>query len=1083
MIKMRKLQLRTISLILTLTILAGCVYSSAAADAVTSDHVDRQNGNLVERVYDSGNVTLSNQVKAEKNRIFTIKLNVKIKDIAKLSSQEDSVDTVSSTASSSVSSAVESTTPSAPVSSAPESAVTSAPASSGPESSVTSTSVSSDANSSVVSDSTSASAESTATTTSSVPAAEVQPSAARTMLARAVAMPQPEATYEVRYYIQPGFEVVESSIPKTASLEDGQYVSWSNLTAAGVSAFSTNLQLQAVAAEDGSDTTAENTEDQSGVYQAGEPVYLFAQSALQSVAQLPPIMEKTATLSSSADSWNTRTYDINLSVTARSQLVTSTTPCDIILVLDRSGSMADPLYTYSPIVGNPSTEDDSPDYYIALNGGYQKISYDSGDQIWYYWNSEQHAYYEVVPMSSGTDQYKKATYIDTDVTYYIHIGEAYYEVNYYDPGRHYSTAWYYTVPGGSPTLVTDTNLLLSQVYQFYTLNSQTKLQALKAAANQFVTNVATNSPDSRIGVVSFSSDYESYQEVTNNTNGLITVDGTGATTINEAINSLSSGGGTHAYKGMEMARSIFGADSVSPTGRKRVVIMFTDGEPGDQGFNNTNGYKAAASTINQSAILKANLGVQTTSNVSFSGYSGASVSGEGCGASVYSIGVFSGLSSDRLTLVGNYMKAVASFKPNSSTEKQYYPASDSTALNNIFDSISNEVGNIASATVTDEIDPRFELTAASRSALLADPKVTIVGNTITWSNQPINVLKDAQGNPIPSWTKSFSIQAKAQFIGGNNIPTNVQATSGVTYGSSHFVEFPQPTVNVKAEFNVGNAENTIFNGEAVPTTILGKYKVMGQDLFCGVGATGTFSYQWLKADGTTPIAAIEAFPADSQFPADSTSYTLRTSFDPGNPTTDSTANTDGHVAGETVSNPGVKGPASATGQYTVHVVKGQLNLSKTITAKYPAPDSVLANQSFVFKIQRYATLNDFNNQTNPETSYEVISLSGNTLNGSKTITGLKKGYYTVTEQTGDAWRYSQTGIIDNDSSVGTTTDGKIFIGRETTVGDAPKSYFGAGANDCGVVVNPATVGFTNRLDNHQWLGDTTVAVNTIRHAS
>jgi|GEM_PF-2433843 len=1075
MIKMRKLQLRTISLILTLTILAGCVYSSAAADAVTSDHVDRQNGNLVERVYDSGNVTLSNQVKAEKNRIFTIKLNVKIKDIAKLSSQEDSVDTVSSTASSSVSSAVESTTPSAPVSSAPESAVTSAPASSGPESSVTSTSVSSDANSSVVLDSTSASAESVATTTSSAPAAEVQPSAAHTMLARAVAMPQPEVTYEVRYYIQPGFEVVESSIPKTASLEDGQYVSWSNLTAAGVSAFSTNLQLQAVAAEDGSDTTAENTEDQSGVYQAGEPVYLFAQSALQSVAQLPPIMEKTATLSSSADSWNTRTYDINLSVTARSQLVTSTTPCDIILVLDRSGSMADPLYTYSPIVGNPGTEDDSPDYYIALNGGYQKISYDSGENIWYYRDSEQQTYFEVVPMSSGTDQYKKATYIDTDVTYYIHIGEAYYEVSHYRPGPGYQKAWYYTVPGENPTQVTDTNLLLSQVYQFYTQDSQTqsKSAALKAAANQFVANVATNSPDSRIGVVEFSETvgpwWNSYQRanIISNLNGksmLKVGNPDSMNAINDAIDGLPTDGATAADYGLQKAETLYDNTDAyeavtTQTGRKKVVVFFTDGEP-----NHGTGFDT---NVASDAIIAAN-------NLKVAPYN----------ATVYSIGVFSGLSSDRLALVETYMKAVASPKPNSSTEKQYYPASDSTALNNIFDSISNEVGNIASATVTDEIDPRFELTTASRSALLADPKVTIVGNTITWSNQPINVLKDAQGNPIPSWTKSFSIQAKAQFIGGNNIPTNVEATSGVTYGSSLFAKFPQPTVNVKAEFNVGNAENTIFYGEAVPTTILGKYKVPGQDLFCGMGAMGTFSYQWLKADGTTPIAATEAFPADSQFPADSTSYTLRASFDPGNPTTDSTANTDGHVAGETVSNPGVKAPVSATGQYTVHVVKGQLNLSKTITAKYPAPDSVQANQSFVFKIQRYATLADLNNQTDPETSYEVISLSGNTLNGSKTITGLKKGYYTVTEQTGDAWRYSQTGVVDNDGFASTTTDGIVNIGRETTVGDAvQKSYFGAGANDCGVAVHPATVDFTNRLDKHQWLGDTTVAVNTIRHAS
>jgi Ca-activated chloride channel family protein len=940
--KMRKLQLRTISFILTLTVLLGCVYSSAAAGSTVSDYVDRQNGNLVERVYDSGNVTLSNQVKVETNHVYTINLKVKITSLAKLAARVDSAS--SEIKDSSASSATESTASSVPTSSQIANSVVSSSASPATENTASSVPTSSQITNSVVSSSASSATESTAATASSSPSAVSKTTgSAHSLLARAAVEPE-EATYEVRYYIQPNFELTTpTALPENAVLEEnGQYVSWADLTAKQIASFSTNLKFKAIDTQEGSDPLPPDTEDQSGVYQNGEPVYLFAQAGLPSEA---PITAKTAKL----NDWDARTYDINLSVTAQSKIETTTAPCDIILVLDRSGSMEELIQT-----------------------------------------------------------------------------------NAYRP--------------------------------------TTKLDALQAAAKKFVSDVADHSSNSRVAVVSFASSekdfliFERTEEVTNHTDGLLPVAEDKAI-INKAIDSLRASGGTHSYSGMKMARAIFGGDKVSPAGRKRAVIMFTDGEPGEQGFDKESGYKAAAATINMAAVLKAKLGVSTSSNVSFYGKQDSAVSGEGCAALVYTVGVFSDLTGNDLTRVNNYMTQTASLN-------KYYSVKDSDALDEVFETISKEVGGVKGAKVTDVIDPRFELTTESKSALIADG-ATVTNNTnatqmITWNNQMINVKKDTQGNLIPDWKKAFTVKAKDQFIGGNNIPTNVEDSSGVSYGNNDFVKFQLSTVNVRTEFYVSDMESTIFYGEETPPATIKSYKVPGEDMFCGKEPTGTFSFQWLKADGTTPNT--EAFPT-GQLPNGDTYYTLKATFNPSAPTDDSNRNSAvGAKVYTAVATPNTVVPGAA-GKYTVNVIKGELDITKTIDKKYPAPDS---KQSFVFEIKRS------NSQGGAviDTFYEVITPTDVNAGFTQKITGLKKGFYTVTEQTGctGAWRYSQTTVSDNDDSI--SDIGTVFIGRETTANNQ-KSYFGAQQGNEKVTECPATTSFKNTLINNKWLGDTTVVVNTI----
>nr|WP_319488812.1 fibro-slime domain-containing protein [uncultured Caproiciproducens sp.] len=411
-------------------------------------------------------------------------------------------------------------------------------------------------------------------------------------------------------------------------------------------------------------------------------------------------------------------------------------------------------------------------------------------------------------------------------------------------------------------------------------------------------------------------------------------------------------------------------------------------------------------------------------------------------------------------------------------------------------------GTVEGATVKDYIDPRFMLIDDDNDALedgdtVADDGILHIpgsGNAyIVWTDQTIPVSTEDDPD---AWEADFKVQAKPEFIGGNDIPTNADG-SGVFKNDAELKSFDIPTVNVKPVFYLDNEETTIFRGEEVPDSTLAPYtldrdghKVTGGDIFCGKGSTGDFSYQWFKAEwqngawakNDTALASSAAFPT-AITPDDSTFYMLVATFDPSADGTASADNCGDYIAGDTPNKTVPNDKDQPNGVYTANVVKGQLLIGKTITNKYPAPDSVRAKQSFVFKVERRDHLSDV---TPADTFYEVITLDSS-LSGSKTITGLKKGFYKVTEETGDAWRYTQTAVNDTDVVTtadysSTSADQKMYIGRLTSVAGASKAYYGAAANDYHVTPNPAEISFTNTLAKGKWLGDTTVKVNTISAA-
>ena len=119
--------------------------------------------------------------------------------------------------------------------------------------------------------------------------------------------------------------------------------------------------------------------------------------------------------------------------------------------------------------------------------------------------------------------------------------------------------------------------------------------------------------------------------------------------LEKAVAAFGADGATRASYGMEMANKILEENPIDPAeGRLRLVVMFTDGEPGYLGFDSSSGdsyYQQAVDEAN-SAISKAYISKNTHD------------------AYVYTIGLYESAGVDATSEVAYYMNALSSNYPN-----------------------------------------------------------------------------------------------------------------------------------------------------------------------------------------------------------------------------------------------------------------------------------------------------------------------------------------------------------------------------------------------------------------------------------
>lgn len=539
-----------------------------------------------------------------------------------------------------------------------------------------------------------------------------------------------------------------------------------------------------------------------------------------------------------------------------------------------------------------------------------------------------------------------------------------------------------------------------------------RITALKEVVNQFIRNTATSSSESNIGLAPFNTG------VTNATDKLLNV-GKNKDDLIKKVSLLSADGGTSPHTALDEALKLLNNDNAK---NPKYVILFTDGEPTGPSTKWDGYYQKEAERAAKALKDK--------------------------GIKVFTVGFALGTNGQKF-LAGD--ENDSNKYPGIASEGCAFNANNAEELAKIFETIQKTVTEdtaIENATITDVIDPRFVILDDGGNAITADKlkdekTVQVNGGTVyldTKGNQCIKwegqtIPNEKENNP---WSKSITVKAKDDYIGGNNVPTNVSPDSKISTGFGDAI-LPQPTVNVKADLTVDNLEKVIFLGDSTPTadlpdsmlsSILQKSKnyvynettkelepvrVTKDDLTCS----------WAKDEsfGTDELTNLESMAED--YPTeDPTRYYLKVIYDAGEPTETvgtklgSTANTGGNIAGGethivTAINSDTKNyPDKEYGVYTIHIIKGQIQITKKLK------DVAKKDGTFTFNIYKGSA-----DESNLVTTVTATVKAGNTdakftmgNNESEKaiVAGLARGEYIVQE-------VSQSGyqLLDasNDSKV------------------------------------------------------------------
>lgn len=535
-------------------------------------------------------------------------------------------------------------------------------------------------------------------------------------------------------------------------------------------------------------------------------------------------------------------YKLTLEAYASDELTTTTTttPLDIVLVLDVSGSM-DEILTDEHTEYRPVYEINTSNYYFIESGRwFRTVHYTEAYTTWE-WDWDEFGFVEV----------------------------------HHDAGWIYGSESdpQYVVP---MTSAEDTEEGHTQFYTAVSMQRVTKIEALKNAVNSFIDQVNTKNngvaaeSQHRISVVKFADDsyyqghYDSigdnqdhndynYTQVVKD----FTSDASGLKT---AVNALNEGGATAADYGLELAEHVLNGDGSLTGARdnaKKVIVFFTDGEP-----NHSNGFSGsvAAAAVNTAKDLKA------------------------AGVRLYTVGVFE----EETANILQYMNGVSSNYPDASAEYgwhyfrygdkntdgvQYYAlADDADELNSIFAGIADSV-----TTGTLEANP-------DATSVLSDTLSQYVNfpNGLTGSSEAIKVqyapaesyTVDSDGNKIFTFGEAgvlpegvsrptVEINGDTITIEGFDYKANAASynkTDGKVSGGKLVVTFP-----IVIDETACNEDTTITNGYYPTNSQAGlSYKGTAASTTNDASTTLTdspkvpytkpdFTVTWMSQDGSTPL--------------------------------------------------------------------------------------------------------------------------------------------------------------------------------------------------------------------------------------
>ncbi len=167
-------------------------------------------------------------------------------------------------------------------------------------------------------------------------------------------------------------------------------------------------------------------------------------------------------------------------------------------------------------------------------------------------------------------------------------------------------------------------------------------------------------------------------------------------------------------------------------------------------------------------------------------------------------------------------------------ENGYYLTTDNAAeLQRIFTQIAQQTGEaVKDVTIRDEISESFVPCDAAGNAYT-------VGDTITLNGETGTVRQEANGNYYIEWTNvtltpeqvdsnkvvtkpaetfqsTLYVKPRDGFLGGNNVPTNGENSGVYTADGNQIKPFPQPEVNVPIKLDAQNVTKNIYYGYGNP---------------------------------------------------------------------------------------------------------------------------------------------------------------------------------------------------------------------------------------------------------------------------
>lgn len=638
-------------------------------------------------------------------------------------------------------------------------------------------------------------------------------------------------------------------------------------------------------------------------------------------------------------------------------------------------------------------------------------------------------------------------------------------------------------------LVLDQSGSMADDFNGNTTNKEadTRQYAMKQAVNTFIDNVATKAKDEgvehRIAIVKFAGKSTNtvgddtykdgryrynYSQVVKELTAVNDASGENATTLKTAVNQLQAKGGTQTQNGLNHAQRLLSSvDSARDS--SKVVIVFTDGMPGNSGFdaNVATSAIASAKSMKDAGVTVYTVGIFTGADVGqLYGDSGFRYNSDGSVGSYWANWVVSdGIDVPAGNRFLNYVSS--NFKNASEIGLKSYSASpgwvvtknftrdktgyymtarNSTALNNIFTSISQTIGtaniDLGSETVIkDIVTPCFTVpqdadairlsTAAYNGSEFGAPDTadSSVKAEIDPATRAVNVTGfDFNQNYVTTNAKEdgtygkkliieFDVSVRDGFLGGNQVPTN-DGQSGIYAKGTMIKPFKVPTQDVEVKSITPTADpETIYLGESANLQEL----VHQNATFDGTNNAFVNVTYTVKDENGGTVGTYTV-------PAGSSSGIWEWS-DPASDGTVSPKQTTTYTVTCTVSptQTGTYGVVEKTAEFIITVNTCSLTISKAVTG-----DGANPNQTFVFDVK--------------DSTGKVVTTVVLKNNERKTITGLAVGTYTVTEDTNWSWSYS---IVGGNNKTATLS------------GTAPS----------------AVVDVTNHYNSHNWLTSIADVIN------